>query len=144
MAPITMRSKAKAKVENSDTFRAASQASTDANCIVAKGTRIEGDFSSTESIRLDGIVVGKVKCERRLVIGEDGKIEGKVNTVDAVVMGRIKGDVNVSGTLRLMGTAFIEGDIHAKTLLVEEGASYIGNCHVGGKQGVEGTNSVKR
>lgn len=128
-----MRSKANPKVDKAEAPRGAAPKGSDANCVVAKGTRIEGDFSSTENIRLDGIVVGQLKCERRLVVGEAGRIEGKVTAAEAVVMGNIKGDVSVNGTLQLMGTARIEGDIQAKFLVVEEGAAYIGNCRVGAK-----------
>ena len=133
MAAITMLSKTKKKADKAETSRPATLKSSDANCVVAKGTRIEGDFSSVESIRLDGIVIGQLKCERRLVIGEAGRVEGNVTASETVVMGHIKGDVMVSGTLHLMGTAQIEGDIQAKFLVVEEGAAYAGKCLVGAK-----------
>lgn len=126
-----MLSKPKTKADNAEAPRMAAARGSDANCVVAKGTRIEGDFSSAESIRLDGIVVGQLKCDRRLVIGESGSIEGNVTASEAVVMGRVKGNVVAAGTLHLMGTAHVEGDIQAKFLIVDEGAAYIGNCRVG-------------
>ena len=30
-----------------------------ANCVIAKGTKIEGNFKSTENTRLDGEIVGE-------------------------------------------------------------------------------------
>ena len=133
MAAITMLSRTKSKPEPVETPRSVPLKGSDANCVVAKGTRIEGDFISSENIRLDGTVVGQLKCERRLVIGETGKVEGKVISSEAVVMGHVKGDVQISGTLHLMTTARIEGDIRAKSLKVEEGAAYFGKCLVGEK-----------
>lgn len=133
MSVLSMRPKAKPREDKPEAARAAMARGSDANCVVSKGTRIEGDFSSTESIRLDGIIVGQLRCDKRLVIGEAGKVEGKVNAADAVIMGHIQGDVVVSGSLQLMGTARIEGDIQARVLAVEEGAVYYGKCQVGGK-----------
>ncbi len=130
-----MKSKAKTATgtENSTGPRLSALKGGDANCVVSKGTTIEGDFLSSENIRLDGGVNGQLKCEKRLVVGETGRVEGKVEAAEAVIMGQVKGNVSVSGTLHLMGTAKIEGDISAHFLTVEEGAAYNGKCQVGGQ-----------
>ncbi len=101
------------------------------NCVVAKGTRIEGQFKSSENMRLDGVVVGDVLCDKKLVLGETGKVEGTINTLDAVIMGHIIGELKVNGVLHLNSTANIEGDITAKKMIVEEGARYNGACKIG-------------
>lgn len=100
-------------------------------CVVSNGTIIDGIFKSSENVRLDGTINGEVKCESRLVVGEKGLIAGNVVTQDGIIMGSIEGDVRVKGTLTLKGTAFIRGGIHAKFLVVEEGARYIGDCTIG-------------
>ena len=100
-------------------------------CVISHGTIIEGKFNSTENIRLDGMMKGEIKCEKRLVMGEQGKVEGTVNTVDAVVMGTVEGEFKASGTLTLKATALIKGTIVAKYMIVEEGARYFGDCHIG-------------
>lgn len=100
-------------------------------CVVSKGTLIDGIFKCSESVRLDGTINGEVKCDGRLVIGEDGRIQGNVTTQDGIILGTIEGDVKVTGTLTLKGSALIRGGIHAKYLVVEEGARYIGECTIG-------------
>lgn len=100
-------------------------------CIVASGTVIEGKFSSTENVRVDGLIKGEVKCSQRLVMGESGRIEGNVRTKDAVIMGTIEGEIYAEGTLHLKGAALIRGIIQAKYMTVEEGARYIGECKIG-------------
>jgi len=100
-------------------------------CIISKGTRIEGQFVSQENVRLDGVIKGEVKCESRLVMGESGKIEGKVRTKDADIHGTIEGEILVFGSLQLRSTARIHGNITATTMSVEEGASWTGECKVG-------------
>lgn len=100
-------------------------------CVISAGTVIEGKFKASENVRLDGMMKGEMKCDRRLVMGEKGKVEGNVETKDAVIMGTLEGELTVSGTLTLKGTALIKGIITAKSLIVEEGARYFGECNVG-------------
>ncbi len=101
------------------------------SCLIAKGTTIEGKFNSTDDVRVDGIIKGDVFCQKRLLVGATGWIEGTIQTQDATIRGQIKGDLVVNGILRLESTAKIEGNIVAKGLEVEEGAQYNGTCQVG-------------
>ncbi len=102
------------------------------NCIISKGTKIDGGFRSAENIRLDGTVEGTLQCDRRLVLGQSGRVQGDVQAENAVISGTVEGNVRVSGTLQLTSTAKIAGDLNAKFLVVEEGAVYDGRCQIGG------------
>ena len=99
--------------------------------IIGAGTQIEGKFSATENVRLDGFVKGEVKCSQRLVMGETGKVDGNIRTKDAIIMGTIEGELVAEGSLHLKGTAHIRGSIIAKYMVVDEGARYIGDCKIG-------------
>lgn len=118
---------------SSNPMPSASKGESKATCVVADGTVIEGQFNSTENVRMDGMVKGEVKCSHRLVMGTTGKIEGKIYTQDATIMGTIDGEIHVKGTLHLKDTAKIYGTIHATFLVVDEGAVFIGECAVGKK-----------
>lgn len=100
-------------------------------CVVSKDTHIEGNFSSEQDVRLDGTVKGDVRCTKRLVIGETGKVIGKVFADSGVIMGRIEGEVSIKDTLLLKSSAVISGNLQAKAMQVEEGAQYSGECKVG-------------
>lgn len=104
-------------------------------CVIAKGTFIEGKFTTSENVRIDGTIKGEVKCEKRIVMGDTGKIEGDVQALHSTIKGTIEGTVQIFDTLHLMDTAFIKGKIATKTLVVDEGARYEGELMVGDKQG---------
>ncbi|MFK7772437.1 MAG: polymer-forming cytoskeletal protein [Saprospiraceae bacterium] len=125
------KSKQKTKPNKSETNSASNGSSQGLTCIIAPGTRIEGKFTTTEDIRLDGTIVGEVKCNKRVVMGQTGKVEGNVETVDSAVRGNVKGEIKVSGTLHLHETAKIDGTIIARKMIVDSGASYSGDCRVG-------------
>lgn len=102
-----------------------------ATTVIAKGTTIEGKFECSENVRLDGIIQGEVKVDKRFVMGEGSFVQGNINARDAAVKGKVKGDVHVREALHLMETAVIEGNITAKTMIVDEGARYNGTCRIG-------------
>jgi cytoskeletal protein CcmA (bactofilin family) len=126
-----MEAKSKPKTDNVPVKNGA-PTGTAANCVVAKGTRIEGNFRSPENIRMDGTIVGELRCDKKLVMGEGSTVEGKVFAQDAVIMGAVKGEIVISETLHLQSTAKIEGNVSAKFLIVDEGATFNGDCKVGG------------
>ncbi|MFZ2900763.1 MAG: polymer-forming cytoskeletal protein [Saprospiraceae bacterium] len=102
-------------------------------CVISKDTVIEGNFSCEQDVRLDGVIKGDVRCAKRLVIGETGRIEGKVTAESAVIQGTIKGEVTIQDVLQLKSTALVDGVLQAKALLVEEGGRYLGECRIGAK-----------
>ena len=77
-------------------------------------------------------MAGEVRCDKKLVMGEDSTVEGKLFAQDAVVMGTVRGDINVTETLHLQATAKIQGNIITKYLMVDEGAIFNGDCKVSG------------
>ena len=101
------------------------------NCVVSKGAVIEGKFSSKDSLRLDGQVNGEVDCKSRLVMGESGKVIGSVKALEAEILGTVEGDLTIAGALNLRSSAKIKGNISAKTMSVDEGAVYNGECRIG-------------
>jgi cytoskeletal protein CcmA (bactofilin family) len=102
-----------------------------ATTVIAKGTTIEGKFGCGENVRLDGAIHGEVKVDKRFVMGEGSYVQGNIVALNAAIKGKIKGDIHVKEALHLMDSAVIEGNITAKTMVVDEGARYNGSCRIG-------------
>ncbi len=100
-------------------------------CVVSSNTRITGDFHAEGDMRLDGFIDGALRCDGRLVIGRNGQVDGKIVAKQAVVRGRVDGDIEVNEKLSLESTAFISGTITAKHFGVQSGATYNGTCKIG-------------
>ena len=101
------------------------------SCVIAQGTKIEGNFQSGENVRLDGMVIGDFSCEKKLVVGKEGRVEGHIKARDAMIMGFVSGDVEVTGILQLDKTAVVTGNIIAANLAIEDGARFDGVCKMG-------------
>ncbi|MEK7516151.1 MAG: polymer-forming cytoskeletal protein [Patescibacteria group bacterium] len=99
--------------------------------IIAQGVRVEGDLVSQGPIAIQGEVIGNVKTDADLEVGETAKIEANVSARNARVAGEIKGNMEVHERLDLAASARILGDITAQTLTIESGASVNGKIVVG-------------
>lgn len=99
--------------------------------ILSKGTKVNGDISSDGDIRIDGEMTGNLTAKGKLVVGNNGRIEGQVQAQNIEVAGFIKGKVTASELLTLNASARIEGDIITGKLAVEPGATFTGTCSMG-------------
>jgi cytoskeletal protein CcmA (bactofilin family) len=99
-------------------------------CVIAEGTKIEGKFTCSENVRLDGQIKGEVNVAKKLVMGTSSFIDGNISTLSTAVQGKVKGNLKVSDTLQLLPTANVEGDITAQAFIVDEGAVYNGALSV--------------
>lgn len=96
--------------------------------IIAKGTRIVGDFSSEGDIRVDGVIEGNVKTPGKVVVGKTGEIIGTLESANAYFEGKFSGKLNLTGTLTLKASAQIEGEVVIQKLAVEPGADFNVTC----------------
>ncbi len=96
--------------------------------IIAAGTSITGDLKTDGVIRLNGTLVGNLETTEKLVIGQNGKVEGEIKCKSADIEGRINGIISVKELLSLKRSANIQGDIVTKQLSVEPGAIFTGTC----------------
>jgi cytoskeletal protein CcmA (bactofilin family) len=99
--------------------------------IVGLGTNINGDLETKGDIRIDGKITGDVKSKAKVVVGATGEIIGNINAESAEVCGNVTGDIATTEILFLKESAFINGNILANKLVVENGAVIKGYCETG-------------
>jgi cytoskeletal protein CcmA (bactofilin family) len=99
----------------------------DLNTIIGKGALIEGTIKVQNSMRLDGKVTGHILTTDSLVVGKEGEVNGEVRTKNAVIGGRIKGQVFASGKVVLEARAALTGDIKTAKLMINDGARFDGH-----------------
>ena len=104
---------------------------TQARNLVAEKTTITGNIQTTGDIRIDGILVGDIEVNGRLVLGNNGKINGNVIATESEIAGTLTGDIKVSEMLTVKATAKIEGNVAIAKLVVEPGAVFNAKCVMG-------------
>jgi cytoskeletal protein CcmA (bactofilin family) len=76
-------------------------------------------------------LTGTIKLEGKLVIGENGVVEGEISCKNATVAGKLKGRTEVAELTSLLASATVEGDLYTGKLSVEPGAEFNGTCSMG-------------
>lgn len=106
--------------------------STSSQNIIAQGTKITGDFNSEGDFRVDGFIEGNISTTGKVVVGKHGFINGTLKASDAYFEGRFSGELDLSGTLTLKSSAYIEGKVVIGKLAVEPGATFNVTCSMKG------------
>ncbi len=91
-------------------------------------TKFKGDIVSKADFRIDGELDGTIKTKGKLIIGKNGKLNGKIYCNAADIEGIVKGSLKVTNTLSLKSSSIIEGDVFIGKLIVEAGATFNANC----------------
>ncbi len=99
--------------------------------LIASGTTLEGTLTAKDDIRISGKLKGTLRVEGKVIIAQEGIVEGDVFATDADVAGTLIGEINVKSLLVLKGSAKVQGTVRTTRLIVEEGAVIDGSCEMG-------------
>ncbi|APW41705.1 bactofilin family protein [Rhodoferax saidenbachensis] len=98
--------------------------------LIAEGSRITGDISFADGLRVDGDVTGNIRASDEvasiLVISESAKVIGEVVADHIIINGSVKGPVHARLMLELQPKARIEGDVQYAALEMHQGALIAG------------------
>lgn len=111
--------------------------------LIGTGTTITGDIASNGDIRIDGVLKGNIRGTAKILIGQDGIVEGDIEGQQADIMGRVEGKIVVRELLNLRSNAVIKGDIRAGKLQIEPTVVFNGQCQMGEASVVDMAKEVK-
>ena len=98
--------------------------------LLAHDTCIRGDVVFDGGLRVDGRIEGNVLGQPEgkglLVLSDKGTIVGTVKVHDAVINGRVEGDLEVEHFLELQAGARVTGNISYRKLKLDCGAAVEG------------------
>ena len=99
--------------------------------LIGNGTTVKGDIDSNGDIRIDGHLIGSLKSNGKVVIGQTGVMEGDLNCKQAEISGVVKGNIITDELTTLKATSKVEVDLKTSQLLIEVGAQFTGKCVMG-------------
>ncbi len=107
--------------------------------LLAHDTCVRGDVIFDGGLRIDGRVEGNVLSKPEgsglLVLSDKGVVIGAVTVHDAVINGRVEGDLEVEHFLELQANACVTGNITYRTLKLDCGATVDGKLErMGGER----------
>ena len=99
------------------------------SAIIGEGYIFTGELRGSSVIRIEGKIIGNVNVEGGVILGENGIIEGDINTKSAIVHGTVNGNIKTLH-LQIKKSGNVSGDISTDTLEIEIGAQYNGKLNM--------------
>lgn len=93
-------------------------------CFFGKDSTLKGEFELHGQTHINCTILGHINVisEEVLTIGPQSTIEGNINAANIDIYGVVKGDIAASSILRIFPSAFVEGKVSAKSLIIKPGA----------------------
>ncbi|MBX3359612.1 MAG: polymer-forming cytoskeletal protein [Phycisphaeraceae bacterium] len=99
--------------------------------VIGPGSVIKGDMAFDNAARIQGTFEGTISAKTDLHIGDTGSCKADLTANTVQIDGSVEGDVVAHESLQLGAKARLVGNITAGTLVVVQGATFIGHCRVG-------------
>ena len=97
---------------------------------IDEGSEIEGQYTFSGTVMLNGRFKGEISTTDTLIIGDKGVINGDIRAGQVLVSGEVVGNVSAAERIELKRTARVFGDVEAPVVVVEEGVRFEGHCRM--------------
>ena len=99
--------------------------------VIGKDAKFKGELIIEQSAKILGSFEGRIACQGEVHVAEGAFCKATVEARSVIVDGNVEGDILARERLSLSGKARVKGDITAAAIIVQEGATYTGQCRVG-------------
>ncbi len=95
---------------------------------IPSDAKLKGDLNVTGTVQVDGRLEGNLNSTGPVVV--TGTVIGNIYSPSVASSGTVKGNIQSTGYVKLMKGSFARGDIHAPSVIVQEGASHNGRIQL--------------
>ena len=95
--------------------------------ILAEGTSINGDITTSGDLQVDGKMVGNLRVQS-LTIGENGDIQGNIFAENLQINGTVNGEIWAKN-IHLHSGASVRGNVYHTALIIESGGMVNGGYY---------------
>lgn len=93
--------------------------------IVGTDMNFVGDITAGGSVRYEGNFKGTINISGNLIVGRNALISGNIKAQNVHVIGTVEGNIECE-QLKLLSTAKLTGDVAVDSIIIDEGAIFIG------------------
>jgi cytoskeletal protein CcmA (bactofilin family) len=101
--------------------------------IIAHGTAIKGDIQLKCHLHIDGEIEGKVQTIGNVVIGKSGVAKGDICAKNISISGQFEGSIN-GDSVRVLEGGKLFGKVTSKELIIESNAMFEGESKLNVEQ----------
>jgi len=97
--------------------------------VIAEDVTLTGSLKFDRLLRINGSFEGKILSNGKIIVGPKGTLKSQVFIDSIEVEGRFIGDLSAGHAIIRTG-AIVEGNLHAKSLVIEAGAQICGRISI--------------
>jgi len=94
--------------------------------VVGKETKMSGKIEAKGSMRVEGIFEGDISAEGDVIVGNNAYVKGHIECNNLNLAGKLEGNAKVEMRLEIFATGVLVGDVVVGSLVVEDGAVFLG------------------
>ena len=98
------------------------------NTVIGVGASFRGTLMVSGTLRIEGELEGDILNCERLEIGEHGVMRADIEVKEALIFGRVYGNIRALGTIELKAGCRVEGDVWAVSVTMDPGVYFTGRC----------------
>ena len=102
----------------------------DLTAFIDEGSEIEGKYTFSGTVMLNGKFRGEIASTDTLIIGEKGIVHAAIQAGVVLITGQLVGNLVATERVELRGSARVFGDVEAPVVVVEEGVLFEGHCRM--------------
>ena len=102
-----------------------------ASARLGAGLQIKGDITGAEDLQIDGKVDGPISLHgHALTIGSTAQLNSEIYTGEAIVYGKVVGNLHASDRVDIKKDGSVIGDISTARISIEDGAHFKGRIEI--------------
>jgi cytoskeletal protein CcmA (bactofilin family) len=106
------------------------------NTLLGKGSSFNGTLKVEGGIRIDGQLEGQLEISGTLVVGKEGQLKAEIRAKDAIIGGKVTGNLTAANKIELQSGAHFSGDIKCRGLIIDNDVYFDGTSKMtGGGEG---------
>ncbi len=90
--------------------------------VIAPGTSLCGELSSTEPVEVYGTLEGDSRVTARFTVAEGGRVLGNIEATSLVIAGQVTAGLLVAEKIELRPTARVTAILRARVVSIADGA----------------------
>jgi len=102
----------------------------DLTAFIDEASEIEGKYTFSGTVMLNGRFTGEISSKDTLIIGEKGVVNATIRAGIVLVNGEVVGNILGGERVELRGSARVIGDVEAPVVVLEEGVLFQGHCRM--------------
>lgn len=97
---------------------------------IGPSMRIQGEIRSQEDLFVDGEVEGSMESQSLVTVGAKGKVRANIKAREVVILGDVRGNIEVSHKLAIREQGSLIGDVKCAGIGIDDGAYFKGSIDI--------------